>query len=65
MNAKQFCAALDRAGLSRNQAARDLGLDPRTVRRYVAGDLPVPRVVELALLGLATLREAPAKRRAS
>jgi hypothetical protein len=52
MTAAQLVKLLEKAGLSQLGAARRLGVDPRTIRRYVAGDLPVPRVVELALWGL-------------
>jgi hypothetical protein len=37
-------------GLSQAAAARALDLAPRTMRRYVKGDLPVPKSVEWALL---------------
>lgn len=37
------------AGLSQRGAARALDLDERTMRRYCAGDTPVPKVVWLAL----------------
>lgn len=40
------------AGLGQRGAARALGIDERTIRRYVAGDLPVPRIVEVALCGM-------------
>ena len=33
-----------------------LEIDPRTVRRYVNGESEIPRVIELACLGLASLR---------
>jgi hypothetical protein len=36
--------------LPQTVAARALGIDPRTMRRYVLGELPVPRAVEMALL---------------
>ena len=39
-------------GLSQRGAAKQLGIDERTMRRYCAGDLPVPRVVQLALSAL-------------
>ncbi len=43
------------SGLSQVQAARRLGLDPRTVRRYLAEDDPreAPYVVQYALEALA------------
>jgi hypothetical protein len=49
MNAKQLQQLLDEAGLSQRGAARQLQIDERTMRRYVAGELAVPRTVELAL----------------
>ena len=35
--------------MSQRGAARELGIGERTMRRYVAGELPVPRPIELAL----------------
>lgn len=32
--------------------ARALEYNPRTIRRYAAGEIPIPRVVELAVLAL-------------
>lgn len=52
MSPQQLRKFLNDAELSQSEAARGLELDPRTVRRYVAGDLPIPKVVELALQGL-------------
>jgi hypothetical protein len=52
MSPQQLRKFLDGAELSQSEAARELELDPRTLRRYVAGDLPIPKVVELALQGL-------------
>jgi DNA-binding transcriptional regulator YiaG len=37
-----FRAALDRLGLSQSEAARRCGVNARTVRRWVAGDRPIP-----------------------
>lgn len=52
MTSDQFRARLTALGLSQVGAARALNLDPRTVRRYCSGALPVTRLVELALDGL-------------
>jgi hypothetical protein len=52
MTPKQLQSFLDRHGLSQRGAAAAVGIGERTMRRYVAGDLPVPVVVELALRGL-------------
>ena len=48
-----FRLALARAGLTQRGAARVLGINERTVRRYAAGE-PVPTVVWLALKALET-----------
>jgi plasmid maintenance system antidote protein VapI len=49
----QLQKLLDRAGLSQRGAAKALGINERTMRKYVAGDAEVPKVVELAVLYLA------------
>jgi transcriptional regulator with XRE-family HTH domain len=49
MNGKQLQRLLDAAGLSQRGAARRLGIDERTMRRYIADELPVPRSVQIAL----------------
>jgi hypothetical protein len=41
---------LAKAGLSQRGAARELGIDERTMRRYCSGDLLVPPLVILALM---------------
>ncbi len=55
-DADQLRAQLEKSGLSQRGAARELDIDERTMRRYVAGELPVPRVVDYALRWL-TMRE--------
>jgi plasmid maintenance system antidote protein VapI len=40
---------LEKAELSQRGAARAIEIDERTMRRYCAGELPVPKVVWLAL----------------
>jgi hypothetical protein len=49
MTRLQLRRLLEAHELPQTVAARELGIDPRTMRRYIAGDLPVPKVVELAL----------------
>jgi hypothetical protein len=49
MTKAQLEKALDAAGLSQSEAARQLGLDPRSMRRYIAGEVEVPRFVEFML----------------
>jgi transcriptional regulator with XRE-family HTH domain len=55
-------AMIERAGISQMEAARRLGIDPSTLRRYLARrDKSVPRPAWLALCavcGLAPLRSA-------
>lgn len=57
-DADRLRATLDAAGLSQRGAARALDIDERTMRRYCAGELPVPRLVWLALDGLKGERES-------
>jgi Bacterial regulatory protein, Fis family len=54
---KQLRAFLKRHQLTQSGAARELGIDPRTMRRYVADGAEVPRLVELALIGLVARKE--------
>ena len=49
MNAKQFRDALDHLGLTQMDASRLLGVDGRTVRRWVAGDIKIPGPAEMFL----------------
>ena len=48
---KQLRVALRRLGLNQVAAAKQLGVDPRTVRRWLAGDRKIPAPIAL-LLGL-------------
>ncbi len=49
MTAKQFQAAIDRLGLSQVGAARLVGADPRTARRWALGERSVPKSVAIIL----------------
>lgn len=49
MTPDQLRKLLDKAGLSQRGAARQLDIDERTMRRYCAGEMPLPRTVEYAL----------------
>lgn len=49
MTHKQLKKFLERMGLNQCAAARALKVDERTMRRWVAGDRPVPYTAELAL----------------
>lgn len=52
MNSKQLQDLLDRIGISQRAAARELNINERTMRKYVAGDAEIPKTVELALTRL-------------
>jgi plasmid maintenance system antidote protein VapI len=54
MTALQLQRLLDRAGLSQRGAAKALEINERTMRKYVSGDSPIPKTVELALRWLAS-----------
>jgi hypothetical protein len=49
VTAKQFQAAIDRLGLSQVGAAKLLGSDPRTARRWALGERSVPEPVAIIL----------------
>lgn len=49
MTGGQLRKLLDSAGLSQRGAARELQISERQMRRYVAGDAEVPKVIEYAL----------------
>ena len=49
MTAKQFQAAIDRLGLSQVGAAKLVGADPRTARRWALGERSVPESVAIIL----------------
>lgn len=54
MTVAQLKRALAKAGLSQRGAAKSLDINERTMRRYIAGEQPVPRVVEYAIYWLAS-----------
>ena len=49
MTATQFRATLDRLDLTQVGAARLLGSDERTVRRWASGDRTIPQAVVIML----------------
>ena len=54
MTAGQLKKALAKANLSQRGAAKLLEINERTMRRYISGEQPVPRVVEYALYWIAS-----------
>lgn len=59
LTALQLQRLLDRAGLSQRGAAKALEINERTMRKYAAGDSPISKTVELALLYLASQSAKP------
>jgi DNA-binding transcriptional regulator YdaS (Cro superfamily) len=61
MTPKQFTAALAQLELSQVGAAKLLGCDERSARRYAAGDREIPaavaKLLRLALAGKVTVEE--------
>lgn len=53
MTGGQLQRLLDKMGETQVGMARKLGISDRNMRRYVAGELPIPRVIELAVRCLA------------
>lgn len=49
MTARQLLQLLQRTGETQVGMARKLGISDRNMRRYVAGSLQVPRVMEIAI----------------
>lgn len=49
MNPKQLEAHLARADLNQSTGAAALGISPRQMRRYIAGETEIPHAIELAL----------------
>ena len=47
MTGREFTAAIERLGLTQVAAAKMLGTNPRTVRRWVSGDASIPWAIFL------------------
>jgi DNA-binding XRE family transcriptional regulator len=58
MTHQQLEAAIAQLGDTQTSLARSLDISDRTMRRYLAGDAPIPRVVDLAIAHLLNLRAA-------
>ena len=63
MNQTEFSKAIDALGLTQVSAARFLGVDPRTCRRYVAGELPLPPAAAMLFRVMARARPRAGRRR--
>jgi hypothetical protein len=49
MTPRRYAEVIDKLGLSQVGAAKFLGYDPRTSRRWISGDMDVPKVVAMLL----------------
>ncbi len=49
MTGKQFKKLRESSGLSQTQLAKEIDMYVRTISRWETGELPVPKVAELAL----------------
>lgn len=58
-DADKLRSELTRLGRKQRELARELDIDDRTVRRWCAGDSPVPAVVWLALRGMRPRKVKP------
>jgi transcriptional regulator with XRE-family HTH domain len=58
MTREELERAIASLGLTQSSLAARLDLSPRTLRRYVAGTAPIPRVVEIAIEHLLHNRRA-------
>lgn len=61
MRKREFREALDTLGLLQTEAAKLLGIDPRTLRRFALGEAEVPRPIALVLRLMVKYKIAPEK----
>ena len=59
MTPKQYTDAIERLGLSQRSAAKFLGVDERTSRRWVAGDAAIPEAAAKLLRLMVRLKISP------
>ena len=57
MTPAQLQRLLDSAELSQRRAAKEIGINERTMRKYIAGESKIPKTVELALCWIAHLEK--------
>ena len=59
MTARQLRNALRKAGMTQVGFAKMIGVNDRTVRRWISGELPVPTYVAVILEGRRVAQVAP------
>lgn len=57
MTPAQLQRLLDSAELSQRRAAKEIGINERTMRKYISGESKIPKTVELALCWVAHLEK--------
>ena len=57
MTGDELRNAIDALGLSQTGTAKALGVDPRTMRYWLANERPIPRAVEIVLGFLAMSKD--------
>jgi hypothetical protein len=57
----EYARAIERLGWSQVGAAKLLGIDPRTSRRYIAGDLAMPSTLQKLLRLIVRLKITEAR----
>ena len=57
MTGSQLQKMLDSVGLSQRGAAKEIGINERTMRKYVSGESKIPKTVQLALCWVVHIRK--------
>jgi hypothetical protein len=56
---ERYAQVIEKLGLSQVKAAEFLGCDPRTSRRWISGDLIIPKAVALLLELMVKTKTSP------
>jgi hypothetical protein len=59
MSPERYAQVIAKLGLSQVKAAEFLGFDPRTSRRWISGELVVPKTVAMLLELMVKLKVTP------
>jgi hypothetical protein len=59
MSPERYAQVIAKLGLSQVKAAEFLGFDPRTSRRWISGELAVPKTVAMLLELMVKLKVTP------
>ena len=61
MTPERYAQVIEKLGLSQVKTAEFLGYDPRTSRRWISGDLAIPKVVAMLLELMVRAKVKPEK----